>query len=262
MFPLKLNLNIPLNSLSNKELKILQYIHDNEDRISTMSIQTFAKEINYSTSTVLRFCRKLGFSGFPELKFFLRRQEEESSKNVTNYSVQSIKKSIITDLEGTTSLMNTEDLFQIAKLLSSNAPVYIHSPAGLTDISVNYLESMLFISGCQNIYKSSASKMTHHYIQTLNKGNIFIFISSSGKYESTLNLAKEAKLHGMIVISISSIENNDLAETSNYNIRFFSKKTENEGADSTSRFCTFFVLSAFIEFFNEYRKGIEHEIIS
>ena len=56
---------------------------------------------------------------------------------------------------------------------------------------------------------------------TLDKGNIFIFISSSGKFESTLNLAKEAKLHGMIVISISSIENNDLAEISNYNIRFF-----------------------------------------
>ena len=150
--------------------------------------------------------------------------------------------------------MNTEDLFQIAKLLSSNTPVYIHSPAGLTDISVDYLESMLFISGCQNIYKSPAAKMTHHYIQTLDKGNIFIFISSSGKFESTLNLAKEAKLHGMVVILISSIEN--------YNIRFFSKKTENEGADSTSRFCTFFVLSVFIEFFNEYKKGINHEIIS
>lgn len=51
MFPLKLNLNIPLSSLTNKELKILQYIHDNENRISKMSIQTFAKEINYSTST-------------------------------------------------------------------------------------------------------------------------------------------------------------------------------------------------------------------
>ena len=114
MFPLKLNLNIPLSSLTNKELKILQYIHDNENRISKMSIQTFAKEINYSTSTVLRFCRKLGFSGFPELKFFLRHQEQEPSKKNSNYSIESIKKSIITDLEGTTSLMNTDDLFQIA----------------------------------------------------------------------------------------------------------------------------------------------------
>lgn len=84
MFPLKLNLNIPLNSLSNKELNILQYIHDNEDRISTMSIQTFAKEINYSTSTVLRFCRKLGFSGFPELKFFLHPKNHHTNQESTN----------------------------------------------------------------------------------------------------------------------------------------------------------------------------------
>ena len=73
MFPLKLNLNIPLSSLTNKELKILQYIHDNEERIGSMSIQTFAKEINYSTSTVLRFCRKLGFSGFPKSKKLLKK---------------------------------------------------------------------------------------------------------------------------------------------------------------------------------------------
>lgn len=262
MFKLKLNLNVPLSSLTNKELEILQYIHDNENRIINMSIQEFAKEINYSTSTVLRFCRKIGFSGYPELKFFLRAKDNESSTNSTNYSVQSIKKSIITDVEGTTSLMNTDDLLQIAKILSSNTSIYIHSPGGLTDISVNYLVSMLFISGCHNIYKSSAAKMTRHYIQTLDKGNVFIFISSSGSFESTLNLAKEAKMHGMIVISISSIENNDLAEISNYNLRFFSKQTENEGADSTSRFCTFFVLSAFIEFFNQYKKGVTNEDIS
>ena len=62
------------------------------------------------------------------------------------------------------------------------------------------------------------------------KGNVFVFISNSGRFEPTLNLAKEARLHGMIVISISSIENNDLAEVSDYNLRFFSKPREYEGA--------------------------------
>lgn len=259
---MKLHLNIPLSSLSNKELEILQYVHDHSEQIVKMSIQEFAKKINYSTSTVLRFCRKLGFSGFAELKFYLRAQESQTIIETSHDSVDSIKKSIVTDLEGTTSLINTDDLLQIAKILSSNTSIYLHYPGGLTDISVNYLESMLFISGCQNIYKSTAAKMTRHYIQTLDAGNVFIFISNSGSFESTLNLAKEAKLHGMIVISISSIENNDLAEISNYNLRFFSKQTENEGADSTSRFCTFFVLSAFIEFFSLYKKGIEYENIS
>ncbi|MFQ9456292.1 MAG: SIS domain-containing protein [Agathobacter rectalis] len=114
---------------------------------------------------------------------------------------------------------------------------------------------MLFLSGCQKIYKTTAAKAAHHFIQTVDKGNVFVFISNSGRFEPTLNLAKEARLHGMIVISISSIENNDLAEVSDYNLRFFSKPREYEGADFTSRLGSFFVISSFMEYFNLQRKG-------
>lgn len=259
-----MNLNIPLHSLSPKELEIMQYVHEHSDAIVSMSIQTFAQEINYSTSTVIRFCRKLGFSGFPEFKYFLKNLNIQKEQNPvsSDISVASIKNSIKADLESTSSLLNSDDMFQIARLLCSNPPVYLYSPAGLTDISVSYLESMLFISDCQKVYKTTASKALRHFIQTADKKSIFIFISNSGRFESTLNLAKEARLHGMIVISISSIENNDLAEVSTYNLRFFSKKRENDGADLTSRLCAFFVLSSFIEYFSFYKKGLEHENFS
>ena len=42
-----MNLNIPLHSLSPKELEIMQYVHEHSDAIVSMSIQTFAQEINY-----------------------------------------------------------------------------------------------------------------------------------------------------------------------------------------------------------------------
>lgn len=260
------NLNhIPLQSLSSKELEIMQYVYDHSDEIISMSIQTFAKEINYSTSTVIRFCRKLGFSGFPEFKYFLKNlklQKKTDPESTDGLSVTSIKNSIKSDLESTASLLSSDDIFQIAKLLSENPPIYLYSPAGLTDISVSYLESMLFMSNCQKIYKTTASKALRHFIQTADKNSIFIFISNSGRFASTLNLAKEARLHGMTVISISSIENNDLAEVSNYNLRFFSQKRENDGADLASRLCSFFVLSSFIEYFTSYKKGIAYENVS
>lgn len=261
---MNLNLNIPLHSLSPKELDIMQYVHEHSDEIISMSIQTFAKEINYSTSTVIRFCRKLGFSGFPEFKYFLKNLNVQKVLNPvsTDVSVDSIKNSLKSDLESTASLLNSDDIFQIARLFTQNPSIYLYSPAGLTDISVSYLESMLFISDCQKVYKTTASKALRHFIQTVEKGSVFIFISNSGRFESTLNLAKEARLHGMTVISISSIENNDLAEVSNYNLRFFSKKHENNGADLTSRLCSFFVLSSFIEYFSFYKKGIKHENFS
>ena len=45
---------------------------------SRKCIKEFAQEINYSTSTVIRFCRKLGFSGFPEFKYFLKNLDKIS----------------------------------------------------------------------------------------------------------------------------------------------------------------------------------------
>ena len=163
-----MNLNIPLHSLSPKELEIMQYVHEHSDAIVSMSIQTFAQEINYSTSTVIRFCRKLGFSGFPEFKYFLKNLNIQKEQNPvsSDISVASIKNSIKADLESTSSLLNSDDMFQIARLLCSNPPVYLYSPAGLTDISVSYLESMLFISDCQKVYKTTASKALRHFIQT------------------------------------------------------------------------------------------------
>lgn len=251
------NLNIPLQSLSTKELDILQYVHDHSDNISSISIQQFANELNYSTSTILRFCRKLGFSGFSEFKYFLKSSDNEDNNKIkgSDKSLDIIKNTIKDSMDSTVSLLNSDDMFQIARLFSENRPIYLHSPAGLTDIAVSYLESMLFLSGCQKIYKTTAAKAAHHFIQTVDKGNVFVFISNSGRFEPTLNLAKEARLHGMIVISISSIENNDLAEVSDYNLRFFSKPREYEGADFTSRLGSFFVISSFMEYFNLQRKG-------
>ncbi|MDO4466449.1 MAG: MurR/RpiR family transcriptional regulator [Bacillota bacterium] len=249
-------LNEKLETLSKKELEILQYVHENLEEIQKMSIQTFAKNINYSTSTVLRFCRKLGFQGFSEFKYQIRDQIKKI--NIENNEEQTfgqVKARLLSDLDGTASLIQTDDLMKIAKLLSKNLPVYIFSPGGITNIASEYLESMLFMAGCRYVYRSDSKKTFRHFIQTVNKNSIFIFISYSGNSPDTLQMAKEAKMHGMIVVSISSIENNDLAEVSNYNLRFFSNHDKKEAIDMTSRLCTFFVLSSLIENYGEYKKG-------
>lgn len=155
MLILKLNLNIPLQSLSTKELDILQYVHDHSDNISSISIQQFANELNYSTSTILRFCRKLGFSGFSEFKYFLKSSDNEDNNKIkgSDKSLDIIKNTIKDSMDSTVSLLNSDDMFQIARLFSENRPIYLHSPAGLTDIAVSYLESMLFYQAARKYTK-------------------------------------------------------------------------------------------------------------
>ncbi len=250
------NLQLDLNNLSDKELAILKYIHDHTEQVVNSSIQKFAKEVNYSTTTVLRLCKKLGFQGFPEFKYYLKtvyhhsNSPEKTSFGMPTLNLDGIKSSLLTDIEGTAAFINTETLPLICKLLHSEAPIYLHSPGGLTDICVAYLERLLFISGRQKVYKLISTRMTKHMIQTLNEGSIFFFISNSGSFANTIKLAKEAKIHGMITVSISSIQNNDLSDLSTYSLRDFTKNRDNAGADVTSRICTFFVISSLIEYYN------------
>ena len=122
-----MNLNIPLHSLSPKELEIMQYVHEHSDAIVSMSIQTFAQEINYSTSTVIRFCRKLGFSGFPEFKYFLKNLNIQKEQNPvsSDISVASIKNSIKADLESTSSLLNSAVTRQFIYTVLLVLPIFL-----------------------------------------------------------------------------------------------------------------------------------------
>ena len=251
-----------LENLSKNELEILTYINENIQNMETMSIHTLSQNTHYSTSTILRLCKKIGFSGYSELKYFIKRQIENSivkpSETIpeTN-SFETIKNNILIDFEGSAGLLNTDDLFQIVKLLASNQPIYLYHPGGITNITVDYLESLLFLTGCKNVYKTTSSKMASHVIQKSKKPCILLIISNSGNFQSTLDLALEAKSTGVTVISISSIENNDLAQISDYNLRFLTKIRKNGDADLTSRACTFFVIQILIEHLKKYIKGME-----
>lgn len=55
-------------SFSHAEKQIAEYILKNQQHIMTLSIQQLGKETYSSATTVTRFCKKLGFSGFKEFK--------------------------------------------------------------------------------------------------------------------------------------------------------------------------------------------------
>lgn len=53
-----------IKSLSNNELNILKFVYEHGEDVPDMSIQALASQVCYSSATILRFCKKLGYSGF------------------------------------------------------------------------------------------------------------------------------------------------------------------------------------------------------
>lgn len=241
-----------LSSLNQKELDLLKYIYLNSTSIANQTIQQFSNCMHVSSSSILRFCKKLGFSGFSELKYNIRTKSNSPSSHIEKVtSLENITKNILTDIEGSLSFTTSDDIHSIISLLDSNRDLYLYYPSGITDTVLDYLERQLLLCGRHNVFQVHSSKTANHLFPIVKKDTIFIFISASGTSIKTAQLAKNASSHGLTCISISPFSQNDLSNSCQYNIRFFTSPKENNGAEYTSRFVIFFVIDILLNLYRE-----------
>lgn len=262
MIDLQLNETI-IQSLTPSDENLLRFIYKNADNIPDMSVKTFAEQASCAPSSVVRFCKKIGYSGFSELKFAVRRENERTDTAITPaphlVTFDSIKEDLFGAIRGTSSLINTDNTYRIAELLNSDLPVYLFYPGGITDNLQRYLEKRLMINGRPHVYQVHSSNMVSHLIKTLPHEAILVFISASGTWGRTVELAKEASLRNLTTVGITPYTNNEVASHCKYNMRFFTQNRENSGAEYTSRLCIYYVIDALIEFYINLKEGSKHE---
>ena len=58
-------------SFTNSEKKIFEYIEKNPENIIHMNIRDISNEIKIGETTVIRFCKKIGFKGYHDFKISL-----------------------------------------------------------------------------------------------------------------------------------------------------------------------------------------------
>ena len=74
-----------IQSLNELELSLYSYIMMNRKKVMYMRIRELADEAHVSTTTILRFCKKLKCEGFSEFKVrFKMYIEEENIKKVSD----------------------------------------------------------------------------------------------------------------------------------------------------------------------------------
>lgn len=69
-----------IQSLNELELSLYNYIMKNSEKVVYMRIRELANEAHVSTTTILRFCKKLDCEGFTEFKLKFKMYLEESNR--------------------------------------------------------------------------------------------------------------------------------------------------------------------------------------
>lgn len=200
--------------LSAKELAVATFIQANTDALKNMSIQSLAKLNQVSTSTILRLCNKLGYSGFSDFKVDLisslpRKLNTDvlqddinlnDSLQDVNNKVQSMEKSSIDE---THSMINLESLNKAIDLIIDSNKIIIFgaSSSGLVGKELEYQ----LIKIKKDVSCHFDSHIQKSIANNLDGNDLIIIISHSGETPECIDLLKLAQKNNIRSIAITKM---------------------------------------------------------
>lgn len=223
-------INTIQDKFTSKEKKINKFIMANLDRIMYMNTYEIAEECDTSQASVVRFAKKLGYSGFPELKVDFgkevgRREAKdkisftyedmsesgeifENIKNVININTRII--------EDTYSSIDVKVIEKAVKAIKKARKIMIVG-AGYSGIIAKDLEYKLLELGINVIFQNDFHTLLT-IMPTLNEEDILFVISQSGRTTDIYCLAKEAKKRKIKIIAVTQTSDNPIKELADIQI--------------------------------------------
>lgn len=226
-----LQLNKLKDSKNNTQSTLARYFINNLSSINSMTIDLIAHNTSTSYSTVCRFFKEIGFSGFKDFKKTILSELDKATEENNIFSEEFLSFSEFDSIETISKRIrdftfgvihnghNAITKVSTKKILEYfNKAEHIHFfGLGTSSVSAQYAYIKFFRlkSGCTFNSDIVVSKMT---ASLLKENDILFLFSSSGRTKPIIEAAKLAKEQGAKIITISDFCNSPLYNVSDVNI--------------------------------------------
>lgn len=205
-------------NLSGSDIKILEYIVDNPEKVQKEGIRQLAK-INFtSTASIIRLAKKLGYSGYNELIFDVKKMTSESS---------------IKDRQNLVNNSKFPSLDEINFYFNKNKYIYIYGE-GFCEFVTGYIHRKLLVKK-YNVILLHGLEIPIVYDEMHNP--TLLLISKSGENFSCINKIEQMRSFNGNVVSITSNPNSTISKSSDIS---FSIPDDNIADNKNEGFTTFF----------------------
>jgi DNA-binding MurR/RpiR family transcriptional regulator len=223
-----INEHYPL--LTKSEKKVADFVLNSGKTVIYSTMSDIKEKTKVGDATIIRFCQKLGFSGFSDLKIeiakedFSKKQEQPASGKYYD----EIANSLIEALNSTARLLNEETLDQAIQLISQAANLYIFGVGSSGNTSLD-LENMFLRVGVQ----AKAILDPHFQAQVsslLKPDDLVIAFSLSGKTKDTYDSVDIAKKNGAKVLAITNYIHSPIGKSADLVLQTAIKEFLNGGS--------------------------------
>lgn len=211
------------DSLFDAEKKVADYLMNYPEQAIEMSVSELAAKSDASQATVVRLCKKIGCSGFHQLKIKMakemREQEDYAVSNEVNVeqikpSLMNILASKVEELKETLGNIDEHTMSEIIHHIEHAGIVEFAAMGNTIPIALDgsYKFNQLGIPAFSSTIWETQQAFAFH----LKKGDVLIAISASGASRHLLKMAQIAHENHAVVVAITNQPRSPLAEESDY----------------------------------------------
>lgn len=209
------------------EKEVLRFLINQTREAVEMDIHTMAKKCFCSPATIVRICKKNGFSGFKELKQALWNDmnfskqlmqvnlDAPSGEKIPNI-VANVLNTNIMAIQNIYNLLDFDELDRIVALLLSQRYVYLYGIGASFLVAKDFQQKLERINKRTFLYEDIHLQLISS--TNLEPGDVAIIVSYSGLTKEIIEIARNVKMCGGKIIAITKYGTNKLSSMSDFNL--------------------------------------------
>lgn len=214
-----------LDSLSKGERQIADTILGDPDTMARLSSSALARAAGRSQSSVVKFCQKLGFSGYQDLRLEITRAAAARTSSIeavhstidvhddAAMTAQKLLASKTHALQETLSVNPQQRIDAARDALNAAARVQLSGVGASSLVARDFVYKLQKLGIPVLFDADSHIQMSHS--ATLTPDDVLVSLSQSGTSLETLRIAETAVQRGATIVTVTGLHPNPLATLAN-----------------------------------------------
>ncbi|SLK11703.1 MULTISPECIES: MurR/RpiR family transcriptional regulator [unclassified Paenibacillus] len=232
-------------SMTKSEQKVARCVRDNPDNIIYLSVTELADFAGTGETTVMRFCRKIGFKGYQDFKLMLaqglpKRQNQPDGEQGEDDYADHLYTAMVGVLQSSLGMLDRSQLEQAVKCLDSARHVQFFG-VGSSGITAMDAKNRFLRIG-RRTEANSDSHIQSMMAVTMGEGDVAFGISVSGSTLDTNDMLMKAKQNGAKVIAMTNYAKSPIASIADILLLTAGKESPLEGGSVGAKISQLFII--------------------
>lgn len=207
-----------IKELNGLEAQLFNYINSNQSKVIDMTIRQLSKASGVSPTTILRFAEKMGYEGYSEMRFALKRYRETQDVKMDESTYD-----ITSPLVDFFSTVNSDDFSQLidkAMELIVNSKLVLLFGVGTGQALAQYGARYWTKAGQ---FALAINDTSYHFPKKKLEltETVLVLFSVYGEDDHFIELASKAQENKMKIISVTNHGDSTLAKMSDLTIAYY-----------------------------------------